>query len=60
MKNFNLLVNRQISLHLNAKEKLKVMAFVSKDWRKLVYCGYAWEYLFDSDIDESWEEIKLS
>ena len=36
------------------------MAFVSKDWRKLIYCGYAWEYLFDSDRDKSWKEIKLS
>ena len=47
MKNLDLLVNRQICLYLNAKDKLKFMAKVSKSWRKLVYSGYAWESLFD-------------
>ena len=48
MHNFDLLVKRHILLYLNARDKLKIIAFLSKEWNKLVLSGYAWEYLFDT------------
>ena len=51
MQNLDLLLNRMIFLYLSAKEKLKIIAFLSKDFRELVYSGYVWEYLFDTSKD---------
>ena len=36
------------------RDKLKTLSSVLKPWRKLVYSGYAWERLFDKDVDTSW------
>lgn len=60
MKNFDLLINRSICLYLNARDKIKTLASVSKSWRELVYSGYTWERLFDKNIDPSWIEISQS
>ena len=43
-----------IANFLNAHDKLKVIANVSKDWRLLVYSGYAWSSLFNDEKDNSW------
>ena len=42
MKNFDLLIRRQIALFLNASDKIKVMALLSKEWNEFIYSGYAW------------------
>ena len=59
MENFDLLIKRNIFLYLNAKDKIKTLALVSKSWRELVFSGYAWESLFDQNYDKSWKISKV-
>ena len=47
MENLDLLLNRCICLYLNARDKIKTLALVSKNWRSLILSGYAWESLFN-------------
>ena len=56
MNNFDLLINRQICLLLNAEDKIKTLALVSKSWRTLIFSGYAWESLFDKSYDSYWKD----
>ena len=41
-RKFDLLIKRTICLYLNAADKLKMLALVSKEWNHLIYSGYAW------------------
>ena len=59
MEKLDLLINRNIFLYLNAKEKIKTVSLVSKSWRELVFSGYAWESLFDHNYDKSWKISKV-
>ena len=56
MEKFDLLVKRItcICLYLNAEDKIRTLSLVSKQWRKLIFAGYAWENLFDKNYDSSW------
>ena len=49
-----------IANFLNAHDKLKVIANLSKQWRKLVYSGYAWTSLFNDQKDQSWALHRIS
>ena len=42
MKKLDLFIRRQIALFLNAHDKIKVMALLSKKWNEFVYSGFAW------------------
>ena len=54
MLKFDLLINRHIFLYLGTKEKIEIMSLVCKEWRKLVYSGYAWE-----NINISYKNIRF-
>ena len=60
MQKLDLLLKRMIFLYLNAWDKIKLMAYLSKSWNKFVYSGYAWEVLFDQNYDSHWNLSKIN
>ena len=60
MNKFDLLIRRIIALFLNAHDKIKTMALLSKEWNQFIYSGFAWESLFNPSYDHYWKKEKIS
>ena len=54
MNSITLFEKSIIAKYLSARDKIKFVSFLSKEWRKIVYSGYGWNSLFYDVADKTW------
>lgn len=54
METLTIFHKRMITRFLNARDKIKYIALVSKEWNRIAYDGYSWVSLFDNSTDSTW------